>query len=260
VTGPLITAVLVALTGPQVAFGVSAAMVVGGTIAFLSRLPADEAEPARERASGDWLGPLRSPAIRAIALTTLPVGFCIGSIEVVVPAFSDSHGAPALAGILLSIWSAASGAGGLIFGARPARSGLVTTYLAMAVIFPLACLPVAAATSPATMAVLVIFAGLPIAPLIASRNQLLGATAPGGAGAESFTWMLTSLIAGSSLGAVCAGALSQAGDWRLAILLGVAVSAIGAAIAVVKRGAFPELRRTQTVGRSEALTAGPSAG
>lgn len=51
-----------------------------------------------------------------IALTTFPVGFCIGTVEVAAPAFSQGEGSTALAGILLAVWSGASGIGGLVFG------------------------------------------------------------------------------------------------------------------------------------------------
>ena len=64
VSGPLLTAGLVALSGPQAALGLSAALVIAGTLLFLSRLPdRRRALPAGDGTSG--LGPLRSPAIRA---------------------------------------------------------------------------------------------------------------------------------------------------------------------------------------------------
>ena len=236
VTGPLITALLVALTGAGAALIVSAALVLIGTLVFLARLPEDHAAAAERPARLGILGPLGSPAIFLVALTTLPVGFCLGTIEVALPVFSDSHGAPALAGVLLAVWSAASGVGGLVFGARPRRSGLVDTYLAIALVFPLACLPLVLAWSPPTMAALVILAGLPLAPLIASRNELVSAIAPTGARAESFTWLLTALVSGSAAGAAIAGALAQHQGWRLAVVVGVGVAALGTVLAQARRG------------------------
>src|SRR5688500_14023975 len=114
VTGPLITAVLVALVSPQAALAVSAALVVAGTALFLAKLPDPRRViPHEDRLGG--LGPLRSPGIRAIALSTIPFGFLIGTVEVAIPAFSDAEGSAALAGVLLAVWSAASGVGGLAF-------------------------------------------------------------------------------------------------------------------------------------------------
>ncbi len=235
VAGPLLTAVIVALTGPGPALGVSAALVIAGTIIFLARLPGESASQVAEPARQGILGPLGDPAIRIIALTTLPVGFCIGTIEVALPAFSDGRGTPALAGVLLALWSLASGAGGLWFGARETARGPADTYLLIAVLFPLACLPLAAASSPLAMAALAMLAGLPIAPLIASRNHLVGALAPRGASAESFTWLLTALVSGLALGAAAAGALAESEGWQGAVLVGCGVAALGGALAYARR-------------------------
>jgi MFS family permease len=235
VSGPLITAAVVALAGPEVALGVSAALVLLGALTFLAALPGDHGPVAAPRRSSGALGALAEPAIRMIALTTLPVGFCIGTVEVAVPAFSDAQGSPELAGILLALWSVASAIGGLAFGLRSADRGLVETYVLIALVFPLACLPLAAAGSTGVMVVLVMLAGAPIAPLIASRNELVAAVARGGTGTESFTWLLTALVAGLAGGAAVAGAVVEAAGWPSAVLVGVSVAAVGAAFALARR-------------------------
>jgi predicted MFS family arabinose efflux permease len=238
VAGPLITAAIVALAGPEVALGVAAGLVIAGAALFLFALPGDHGPIAADARPSGILGALSEPAIRMVALTTLPVGFCIGTIEVSVPAFSDAHGSPELAGILLALWSVASGIGGLVFGVRSARRGLVETYVLIALLFPLACLPLAAASSPLAMAALVMLAGAPIAPLIASRNELVGAVARRGTGTESFTWLLTALVAGLSAGAAVAGAVIEAQGWPAAVLVGTIVAALGAAFAFAGRDAL----------------------
>lgn len=237
VSGPLITGALVAIAEPQAAMALSAVLVVAGTLLFLSRLPdARRAIPASEHTGG--LGPLRSPAIRLIALTSVPVGFCIGTVEVVIPAFSEEAGDAALAGVLLSVWSAASGVGGLVFGARQSRRELLDTFLVIGLIFPLATLPIVAAGSPLTMALFVAISGAPIAPLIASRNELISQVAPEGTGTEAFTWLMTALIGGLSLGTAIAGAVVESAGWPEAVLVGVAVAAVGGVAAFSRRGAL----------------------
>ena len=149
-----------------------------------------------------------------------------------------STASPTLTWIFLTVpsWSAASGIGGLAFGARQGRRGPVDSFLAIALVFPLACLPLVAGFSPITVAGLAILAGLPIAPLIASRNHLVGELAPAGAGTESFTWLLTALLSGAAAGAAVAGALADAESWRVAVLAGCAVAAVGAVFTVARRG------------------------
>jgi hypothetical protein len=78
--------------------------------------------------------------------------------------------------------------------------------------------------------------GLPVAPLIASRNELVGSLAPRGAGAESFTWLLTALVAGLALGTGVGGALIEADGWQVAVLAGSAIAALGAVLAYLRRG------------------------
>lgn len=235
VSGPLITAVAVALAGPGVALGVSAVLAVAGTVIFLAALPVAPTAPERARRHRGLLGPLGDPAIRLIAATTLPVGFCIGAIEVALPAFSDGRGTPALAGVLLALWSLASGIGGLAFGVRQAARGPVEAYLLIAVLFPLACLPLVAGSTPLAVAALAMVAGLPIAPLIASRNELVGSLLAGEAGAEAFTWLLTALVTGLALGSAVAGSLAEAEGWRAAVLVGCAVAGLGGALAYAGR-------------------------
>ena len=237
VSGPLITGALVALAEPQAAMALSSVLVVVGTLLFLSRLPdARRALPASKHTAG--LGPLRSPAIRLIALTSVPVGFCIGSVEVVIPAFSEQAGDAALAGVLLSVWSLASGIGGLIFGARQSRGELLDSFLLIGALFPLATLPMVAAGAPVTMALFVAMSGAPIAPLIATRNELISQVAPEGTGTEAFTWLMTALIAGLSLGTAVAGAVVESNGWPEAVLIGVAVAAVGAIMTFARRGSL----------------------
>ncbi|MGZ8667554.1 MAG: MFS transporter, partial [Solirubrobacterales bacterium] len=62
--------------------------------------------------------------------------------------------------------------------------------------------------------------------------------APRGASAESFTWLLTALIAGLALGAAAAGALAESEGWQGAVLAGCGVAALGGALAYVRRAAL----------------------
>ncbi|HYN90933.1 MAG TPA: hypothetical protein VER75_03350, partial [Thermoleophilaceae bacterium] len=82
---------------------------------------------------------------------------------------------------------------------------------------------------------LVVITGLPVAPLIASRNQLVERVAPRGTATEAFTWPLTALVAGVALGAAVGGTLVESYSWTAAVLAAVAVSGAGAALLVARR-------------------------
>jgi MFS family permease len=235
IVGPLIVTAIVATAGPEYALAISAACVLLGTILLLAGLRGRRG-PSRQpgrRALG--LGALAAPGLRTLVLASLPVGFCFGAIEVVLPAFSESEGAREMAGVLLAVWSAASGAAGLVYGARVREAPLEDLHLRFACLLPLGIAALLVASSPLTMALLAILAGIPIAPLIASRNQLVGRVSLPGTATEAFTWPLTALVAGVSLGAAAAGALVEAYSWTAGVVLAVAVAAVGAGVIFARR-------------------------
>jgi hypothetical protein len=165
----------------------------------------------------------------------LPVGFSFGALEVALPAFASDRGRPELSGVLIAIWSVASAGGGLVYGARLAHVSLSRVHVGVALLLPLSFLPLVLAGPIWTMALLVLPGGVLIAPLIASRNELAGVVAPRGSETEAFTWPLTALVGGVSLGAAAAGGLVEASGWRAAIVAGTLAAALGAGIALARR-------------------------
>jgi MFS family permease len=241
IVGPLIVTAIVAITGPEYALGVSAACVLFGTMLLLAGLRGRRGpERPAEHEPALGLGALAAPGLRTLVLASLPVGFCFGSIEVVLPAFSESEGSREMAGVLLAVWSSASLAAGLLYGARPPQAPLADVHLRFALLLPVGIAVLAAATSPLTMALFAVLAGLPIAPLIASRNQLVGDVSLPGTATEAFTWPLTALVAGVSLGAAAAGVVVESYSWTAGVLMAVAVAALGAAVILLRRATLAE--------------------
>jgi MFS family permease len=210
--------------------------VLTGTLLMLSRLAGRPGpKPTREGRRAYGLGALADPGLRTLVFASLPVGFALGSIEVAVPAFSEAEGSKALAGVLLAVWSIGSGIAGLAWGAQAMRFRLLAAHLRFAWLLPLAIAPLALASSPLTMGVLVLLAGLPIAPLIASRNQLVERVTPRGTATEAYTWPLTALVGGVSLGAAVAGAVVESSSWTTAVVVAAGVAALGATIVSTRR-------------------------
>src|SRR4051812_4277393 len=234
IAGPLLIAVLVAFVGAEAALVLSAVAVITGTLLFLVAVPA--AVMPRGARAATRLGALRSSGIRTLLFSMLPVGFAFGAVEVALPAFASDHDRPELAGVLIAIWSVASAAGGLVYGARSGAASLSRVHVRVALLLPLSFLPLVLAGPIWTMALLVVPAGLLIAPLIATRNELAGVVAPPGSATEAFTWPLTALVGGVSLGAAAAGGIIEASDWRVAVLAGAAAAALGALVSLSRRG------------------------
>ena len=57
-------------------------------------------------------------------------------------------------------------------------------------------------------------AGAFIAPLLATRNELIGRVAPPGARTEAYTWPVTAFVGGISLGSALAGLLVEGPGWQ----------------------------------------------
>jgi MFS family permease len=234
VSAPLLVAVVVAVLDPAAALSLGAVAVIAGTAMFVSLLPKD-CEPPPHDGERDVLGPLRSPGIRALVITMLPVGFGIGAVEVSLPAFSEAEGHRELAGILLATWSIGSAIGGFTYGVRPRAMSVARAHLRFTMLLPLGFLPALLAPSMVAMALLIVPAGLFIAPIIATRNELASTIAPPGTATEALTWPLTTLVGGIAIGAAVGGALADAEGWRAVLVAAVVAAGMGAAVATSRR-------------------------
>jgi MFS family permease len=235
ISGPLITGVIAALASPQAALGVSAVAVLAGTAAFVSQpVVRRGVRGSRDDGPRRLAGALRSPGVLTLALTSVPPGIGLGMCEVALPGFAYAHGAAQQAGLVLAVWSAGSAVGGVIYGALR-RPPLQQVHIAVSVLLPLSLVPLAVAPSLAVMALLVIPAGLFIAPLLATRNELIGWVAPPDARTEAYTWPQTAFVGGIAIGSALAGGLVESSGPSPTFLVAAAIAGIGAVIAIVRR-------------------------
>jgi MFS family permease len=77
-----------------------------------------------------------------------------------------------------------------------------------------------------------------IAPLLATRNELIGRVAPAGARTEAYTWPVTAFVGGISIGSALAGGLVEGPGWRVAFVVASAFAGIGALVVFVRRRTF----------------------
>jgi MFS family permease len=248
VLGPLLTAVVATLLSPPAALIVSAASVISGTVMFTALPPSRAMQPDPERPQAGVWGALASPGVRTLVLTSLPAGVGIGICEVTIPAFSREMGAAAAAGVLLALWSLGSACGGLAYGALHNRPPLNLVHLAVTAALPVSLLPMAAASSVPVMAAIVIPAGMFIAPLLATRNELIGWVAPEGSRTEAYTWPVTAFVGGIAVGSALAGSLVENASWRTAFLIAAAFAFVGTLVAVTRRGTVVEPAATPSPG------------
>jgi MFS family permease len=247
ILGPLLTAVLVALVAPAAALGLAAVAVSVGTWAFVASPAARDRPPEPQAGSGGVLGALSTPGMRTLVAVMVPVGACLGAVEVILPAFGDGEGDAAWGGVLLAAWSLGSAAGGFVYGARERTSPMVARWMVLTVCVPLGMLPMLLAESVWSMLVLCLPAGVAIAPLLATTNMLIAGVAPPGSATEAYTWPLTAMVAGIAAGTAIAGWLAEHQGWRAGVVFGVGVGLAGIAVAAARR---------RTLNGTEALVAG----
>lgn len=234
ISGPLLTALIAAVASPAGALIVSAVAVVAGTAIFTALPPTRHVENAEEREHHGLLGALTSPGVRTLVFTSFPAGVGLGMLEVGIPAASRAEGAAALAGVLLAIWSFGSLIGGLAYGTLPRRS-VHRTHLILTAVLPLTLLPLAIAPGVWAIALLVLPAGCCIAPLLATRNELVGGVAPPGMRTEAYTWPITAFVGGIAAGAALSGALVEGPGWRTSFVIAAAIASTGALVALLGR-------------------------
>ena len=238
VTAPLLVALIVVLVGPAAALVVSAVLVVTGAVLFVALLPSELKAGSPLPVNHGWLGALRSPGLQTLVVTMIPVGFALGALEVALPAFGDDQGRAELGAVLIAAWSLASAVGGFVYGIRPRTAPLAVVHRRLTTALPLLFAPLLLASSPVLMLLLLVPAGLFIAPIIATRNELAQAVTPDGMKTEALTWPMTALVGGVSIGAAVGGQLIDLSTWRAAVVAGVAAAVAGAVLAHLRRSSL----------------------
>ena len=172
-------------------------------------------------------------------------------VEVGIPAFAAPRAPPRRPASCSRCGRSAARIGGLIYGALPTPAAGLPMHLLVGALLPLTLLPLAAAPSVPVMALLVIPAGCCIAPLLATRNELVGGVAPPGMRTEAYTWPMTAFVGGIAIGAAIAGVLVEGPGWRSAFLV-AAAAARGRSWSSPSRGrgtrSSPEASQLRTVG------------
>ena len=172
--------------------------------------------------------------MRTVLLVLGAFGTAVGVVQVLLPAFADERGSAETGGLYLALLSAGSLAGGLVYGARswpgsPVRR-LPVLMLALGVGFAL----LAAASSPAVLAVLLVALRALLAPTTVVASTLLDTAAPPGTVTEAFAVMVMGIVAGTALGNALGGAIVEGWSYEAGALCAGAIAMLGG-LAVARR-------------------------
>lgn len=227
VVGPPLVTFLATLINPPVGF--LTGVVIGFTGAmWLAGLKETE-PPARPVEPG---GPRRRSALRNVTVLLvgaayLAIGAVFGAMDVVVVAYAEAEGDPAVAGVALSVYAGGSLVAGLAYGVVRLPGTLAARFVGCAVFFAVAAQVLLLIDSLVSLVGVVFLAGLAIAPVLVSGMSLVESRVPRSSLTEALTWVVTGLTLGVTAGSALSGAAVDAWGAETAFV----VPAISAALA-----------------------------
>jgi MFS family permease len=236
VFGPLLAAAIAVAATPWAAILTASALTAVGTLWFAFTPAVRAVEPSPRPPSR--AGALGSAAVRTVMLSTFAMGVAFGIVEVAMPAFGEVHGSRAQGGFALSCFALGSLFGGLWIGTRPPSRRLAMRFSLALGALALALLPPLVAPSIPVMCVLMLIAGLPIAPAFASSYGLVNALAVPGTTTEAFALLGTAIVAGLSLGTSVSGAAIEQFGLTGALALAAPCAGAAALVALVRRASL----------------------
>jgi len=180
------------------------------------------------------------PGVAAVVAVNVLIGSMFGAIDVSVVAAATSWDARAASGVILGLFSTASGLAGFWFGSRTwagvASKRFLVGVLAM---FAAAALLPLASTVVLLGAIGMLF-GATVAPTLITANTVLEKLVPTGRLTEGLSWMGTGLGIGVSIGSSVSGNLIDASGYHSGLL---AVAVFGAVAALVAALSYKTVRR-----------------
>ncbi|MFJ9893620.1 MFS transporter [Streptomyces sp. NPDC091280] len=203
VLGPLLVAGISMTLSPSAALLTTAALGMAGTALVVTAAPSRSWSTEQRRA--DWLGPVRSPRLRALYLAMVGAGIPIGALTPLSVDRGAAFGAPWLSGALPAVLSASAVVGGLAYGSRPWPGTASRHVSVLAVASAAGWLPIVWAGTPATALAATALPGLVMAPLLASAFLVTGHLAPPGTTTEAHALLVAALDMGCAGGAAAAG-------------------------------------------------------
>jgi MFS family permease len=243
VIGPPAVTLLATLINPPVGFLTGVVIGFCGGM-WLARLRSTEPTVHPQEDTGARRrSVLGNVTVLLVAVVYLAVGCVFGAMDVVVVAYAEAEGAPAMAGLALAVYAAGSLVAGLVYGVIRLPGTLAARFVGCAVFFGVAAQLLLAVDSLVSLVPVGFLAGMAIAPVLVSGMSLVESRVPRSALTEALTWVVTGLTLGVTVGSAAAGAGVDAWGAETAF----AVPALAAALAGVLALAGARLLRAPAV-------------
>ncbi len=235
VVGPLLVTLLATLVAPQLGLLAAGLLLAVGTALLVSHRVS---EPPPSPHTDDHPSALRSAGLPPLMAVMVFVGGVFGAVEISAVAFADETGHRGLAGPLLACYATGSMLSGLAFGSLRGRVPARRSLLLGAAVMTATVVALPFADPTWLLALLLVLAGVGIAPTLISAFSLSERVVRGAALTEGLTWMTTALVVGFSASTWLSGRLvdSAGVPWAFAVATGS-----GALALVLCRAAYRRL-------------------
>ncbi|GAA2181088.1 MFS transporter [Brooklawnia cerclae] len=248
IVGPILATTLGTAIHPASGLVLAIVCLTIGGVAFLGQRATEP--PVVARVHGEKRPTvLLNPVVVVLALTYIGAGTMFGANDVAVVAFTEEHGAPQLAGLLLAFFALGSFTAALIYGARTWRQPLWKLFAIGVVLLALGASTFLLARSLVMLGIIMWITGLTIAPTMTNVNTIISKVVPRVQLTEGLTWMSTAMNLGASAGSFLGGRAIDAQGAHGGFLVVVVFAWVMAVLMLV---GLPRLRRD--TGKDEVAT------
>lgn len=255
VIGPVVATALSTLVHPAAGLVLPVVLSLVGAVLFYAqrsteppvlprRLLAEGRAPLRERLV------LLFPGVGPVIAVNLLIGAVFGSIDITIVAAATALDARAASGLVLAVFSLASGIAGFYYGARHWSSPLPTRFLVGVVALLASTVGLLVANTILTLAAVGVAVGVTVAPTLINGNTLINRLAPAERLTESLAWMGTGIGIGAALGSSLAGKAIDTAGYHAGFVVVVVSAGLAAVIAAASYGT---LRRATSAAEDVAL-------
>ncbi|MEE1822094.1 MFS transporter [Streptomyces sp. BE20] len=196
----------------------------------------DPKDPGGPKDRGGLLGPLREPALLALAAVMAVSAVPVGLLTLAIPAFVARHGAPGGAGVVYACWGIGSALGALWLGRSQSRVPPQVRFPRLLLAYALGTGLTLLAGSQVGLALALAVGSAPIALVSASEMTLVSAIADGRSLAEAFTWASLATVLGDALGQQVGGLLMDPFGPRAVFAVATCTALAAAGLAFACRG------------------------
>ncbi|WGW11235.1 MFS transporter [Saxibacter everestensis] len=231
IIGPVLVTVLATTVYPGAGIVTSLIAVVVGSV-FLYSQRASEPAPTRNSSRGGE-SVIRSASILIVIVCFVFLGASLGSVDVIIVAFTAEKGVPALAGFVLALFALGSLLSGVIYGAIQWKIPVGRRFVGTVILMTLGTAAILLVNEIWSVTLVLFIVGFTIAPTLVGGNTVVQSLAPKGRLTEALAWIGTSLGLGVSVGSAGVGQVIDKFGAQAGFIVPVAAGGVAALVVLL---------------------------